>query len=266
MDLGLKTKKAFISGSTSGIGFAIARHLANEGVEVILNGRSADSTQSACERLSEEVSGAKVSGLAADFSEPTQVSQLVQSLQARGVDILVNNVGIFTAQSFEDTADDDWSRLMEVNVMSGVRLSRALVPHMREQNWGRVVFISSECASLVPEDLIAYSTTKAAVQAVSRGLAQSLKGTDITVNTIMPGSTLSEGAERFLQEAAAKEGISPDEVAANFFKDVRTTSIIQRFASVDEVAQMVTFIASPRASATTGAVLKVDGGSVPGIG
>jgi NAD(P)-dependent dehydrogenase (short-subunit alcohol dehydrogenase family) len=181
------------------------------------------------------------------------------------VDILINNVGIFTSQSFSETSDEDWYKLFEVNVMSGVRLSRQLLPAMLKKGWGRVIFISSECAQLVPEDLIAYSTAKAALHSISRGLAQLTNGTQVTVNTVMPGSTLSEGAIRFLKEQSEKQHISEETVAKEFFSKVRTSSLLARFTSTDEIAQMVTFLSSPLSSATNGAVLKADGGSVSGI-
>jgi NAD(P)-dependent dehydrogenase (short-subunit alcohol dehydrogenase family) len=210
-----------------------------------------------------ELPEAKLTGIPADFSDPASVESLLHNLNS--VDILVNNVGIFTSQSFADTSDADWYRMFEVNVMSGVRLSRALLPGMLMRNWGRILFVASECAMLVPEDLIAYSTTKAALLAVSRGLAQTTKGSAVTVNTVVPGSTLSEGAESFLQEVAEKEQISEAEVAANFFKNVRTSSLIQRFTSTEEIANTIAYLSSPLASATNGAAIKLEGGSVPGI-
>ena len=263
MDLQLKGKTAFISGSTSGIGFSIAEIFASEGVEVILNGRSAQSVEDAKSKLVAKYPEANISGLTADFANPYAVKKLVEDLPE--VDILINNVGIYTSQSFAETNDEDWLKMYEVNVMSGVRLSRACLPKMLERNWGRIIFVSSECAMLVPEDLIAYSTTKTAMLGLSRGLAQLTKGTQVTVNTVMPGSTLSEGAKEFLKQAASKENTSEEEVAAGFFKNVRTTSLLQRFATTEEIANTIVYLCSPLAAATNGASIKLDGGSVPGI-
>jgi NAD(P)-dependent dehydrogenase (short-subunit alcohol dehydrogenase family) len=263
MDLQLKNKRAFVSGSTGGIGLAIAKVLASEGAEVIINGRSQDRIDQAITQLKSEVPGAKLSGIPADFADSASVESLLAKLGS--VDILINNVGIFTSQSFADTSDVDWYQMFEVNVMSGVRLSRAVLPGMLERNWGRILFVSSECALLVPEDLIAYSTTKAALLAVSRGLAQTTKGSAVTVNSVLPGSTLSEGAERFLKTVAEIEQISEKEVAENFFKNVRTSSLIQRFTSTEEIANTIAYLCSPLSSATNGAAIKLEGGSVSGI-
>lgn len=263
MDLQLKNKRAFITGSTGGIGLAIAKVLASEGAEVIINGRTQDRIDQAITRLKSEVPGTKLSGIPADFADSASVESLLAKLGS--VDILINNVGIFTSQSFADTSDADWYRMFEVNVMSGVRLSRAVLPGMLERNWGRILFVSSECALLVPEDLIAYGATKAALLAVSRGLAQTTKGSAVTVNSILPGSTLSEGAERFLKTVAENEQISEKEVAENFFKNVRTSSLIQRFTSTEEIANTIAYLCSPLSSATNGAAIKLEGGSVPGI-
>jgi NAD(P)-dependent dehydrogenase (short-subunit alcohol dehydrogenase family) len=234
MDLQLKGKKAFVSGSTAGIGFAIAKKLAEEGATVTLNGRTQQRVDDALAAIAREVPHAHLEGIAADFSKPAAISALAPQLA--NTDILVNNVGIFTSQTFDETPDEDWYRLFEVNVMSGVRLSRLCLPHMLRQNWGRILFISSECALLVPDNLIAYSTTKAALHALSRGLAHTVKGTAVTVNTLMPGSTLSEGATRFLQETAERSGISAREAADQFFREVRTSSLIQRFIDPEEIA------------------------------
>ncbi len=263
MEYLLTNKIAFITGSTSGIGFAIAKLLAKEGAHVILNGRHEETVVPAIEELKKEIPSAKVSGITADFTDPNSVKDLISKLDR--VDILINNVGIFTSQSFTETSDEDWYRLFEVNVMSGVRLSRALLPKMMARDWGRIVFVSSECAQLVPEDLIAYSMTKAAMLSISRGLAQTTRGSAVTVNSIMPGSTLSEGAKRFLKEQAVKENQKEEDVASAFFKNVRTTSLIERFLSPEEIANGVLYLASPLSSATNGTVLKLDGGSVPGI-
>jgi NAD(P)-dependent dehydrogenase (short-subunit alcohol dehydrogenase family) len=263
MNYKLENKKAFITGSTSGIGLAVARLLAHEGARVIINGRTEESVGKALAQFKLENPSSNVAGVAADFSNQNAVAGLLAKLDR--VDILVNNVGIFTSQSFVSTPDEDWYKLFEVNVMSGVRLSRALLPKMVQRGWGRIIFISSECAQLVPYDLIAYSATKAALHSIARGLAQTTKGTDVTVNTVMPGSTLSEGAKRFLQEQSVIEKRSEEELAADFFKNVRTTSLLGRFATPEEIAQAVVYLASPVSSATNGAVMRVDGGSVPGI-
>ncbi len=263
MDYQLKGRIALITGSTSGIGLASARMLAGEGAHVIINGRHQEGIDRAITSLKEDYPSAIVSGVVADFNHVESVLELIKQIES--VDILVNNVGVFTSQSFAETSDDDWFRLFEVNVMSGVRLSREYLPKMIKRGWGRIINLSSECAELVPEDLIAYSMSKAAIIANSRGLAQCTKGTSVTVNTVMPGSTLSEGAKRFLSEQAVKENKSEKDVADDFFKKVRTTSLIDRFATCDEIAQMITYLSSPLSSATNGAVLKVDGGSVPGI-
>lgn len=263
MDLRLKGKRVFISGSTSGIGFATAKLFAKEGAEVILNGRSNTSIKRAIETIKSEIPGAKVDGMAADFSKNESVSKLISQLQA--IDILINNVGVFASQSFYETPDEDWFRMFEINVMSGVRLSRALLPEMLRKKWGRIIFLSSECAQLVPPDMLAYSTTKAALHAVSRGLAQLSQGTEVTVNTVMPGSTLSEGAVKFLEDAATKQHTSKEEVAADFFKNVRTSSLLQRFLTVEEVASTIVYMCSKQAVGINGSIVKMDGGSTGGI-
>lgn len=263
MDYQLKNKTALVTGSTSGIGFAIANLLAAEGAHVIINGRSETGIQKAITELTKENPSASVAGIAADFTDKNSIEAMIAKIS--DVDILINNVGIFTTQSFSETLDDDWYKLFDVNVMSGVRLSRSFLPGMLQKGWGRIIFISSECAQLVPEDLIAYSMTKAAVHSIARGLAQTTQNTAVTVNTVMPGSTLSEGAKRFLKEQALKEKISEEEVATGFFKNVRTTSILGRFTTVEEIAHAVVYLSSPISAATNGAVLKADGGSVPGI-
>lgn len=259
MDYLLRNKKALVTGSTSGIGFAIATLLAQEGATVIINGRTNASVEKAIKQIKDENPSAAVTGFAADFTDKKSVDLLLAEI--REVDILVNNVGIFTSQSFENTQDQDWYNLFEVNVMSGVRLARQLMPAMHANGWGRIIFISSECAQLVPEDLIAYSMTKSAMITVARGLANKTKGTQVTVNTVMPGSTLSEGAERFLADQALKENRTKEEVSNDFFKNVRTTSLLGRFAQPKEVANAVVYLASPLSSATNGSVVKVEGGS-----
>jgi NAD(P)-dependent dehydrogenase (short-subunit alcohol dehydrogenase family) len=263
MDLQLHDKRAFVSGSTAGIGFGIARGLAAEGCEVILNGRTEDRIQKAIADIRKTVPDARLNGVAADFGDARSVEELIK--QVGTVDILINNVGVFTSQSFQDTSREDWLRLFDINVMSGVSLSRAFMPGMLSKNWGRILFISSECAYLAPENLIAYSATKAALLTLSRGLAQLTRGTGVTVNTLIPGSTLSEGAEGFLQEMAKEENTTQDRVADAFFRDERTSSIIQRFATIQEVANTAVYFSSPLASVTNGASIKVDGGSIPGI-
>ncbi|WP_394748317.1 SDR family NAD(P)-dependent oxidoreductase [Spongiimicrobium salis] len=263
MDLKLQGKTAFITGSTSGIGFATAKVLAEEGVHVILNGRKRESLNAAIKKLNAMVPESKVSGIAMDFAKSNAMDDLIKAIPK--IDILINNVGMYTAQSFFDTTDKDWQQQLEVNMMSGVRLSRYFLPKMQEANWGRILFVSSECAVLVPEDLIAYSVTKAALLALSRGLAQLTKGTGVTVNTIVPGSTLTEGAATFLEEKAIAENKTAKAVEEDFFKEVRTSSLLQRFATPEEVAHTLAYYASPLAAAINGAAIKVDGGSIGGI-
>ena len=263
MNLKLAGKVAFISGSTAGIGFATAQTLLQEGVHVIINGRSSTSVQNALTKLNTLFPNASIQGIAADFSQPEEVNALIKQLPS--IDILVNNVGIYASKSFFDTSDEEWYQQFEVNVMSGVRLSRTLLPSMLKRAWGRILFISSECATLVPSDLLAYSMTKTAMLSISRGLAQLTKGTEVTVNTILPGSTLSEGAEQFLEGVAKNEDKTKAQVEAEFFQEVRTSSLLQRFASVEEVAATITYFCSPLSVTTNGAAIKVDGGSMGGI-
>ncbi len=263
MDLKLENKTAFISGSTGGIGFATARVLVKEGARVILNGRTQEGINSAIDRLKLDFPDADILGIPADFWNLKEVEFLLQQLPK--IDILINNVGIYKSESFFESSDEDWYKQFEINVMSGVRLSKYCMPKMLDADWGRILFISSECATLVPVDMIAYSMTKAAMLSISRGLAQLTKGTNVTVNTVLPGSTLSEGAEQFLEEVAKKEKKTKEAVEKDFFTDVRTSSLLQRFAKVEEVANTITYLASPLSSATNGTVIKVDGGSTGGI-
>jgi len=263
MNLQLKDKTAFITGSTEGIGFATAQSLAKEGAAVILNGRTETKLKEAIQKLQEQFPEAAVSGMAGDFAKLNEVELLLDRLPE--IDILINNVGIYSSASFFDIPDEDWYTQFEVNVMSGVRLSKKILPKMLSRDWGRILFVSSECASLVPHDMIPYSMTKAALHAISRGLAQLTKGTDVTVNTVVPGSTLSGGAAKFLENMARNERKTKAEVEANFFKKVRTSSLLQRFAKVEEVAHTITYLASPLSSATNGAAIKIDGGSTGGI-
>ena len=262
MDLQLAGKRVFISGSTSGIGFGVASTFLKEGAHVIINGRTDATVTKAVQQLITTFPDGKVEGISCDFSKPEAVDQLIKVLPE--IDILINNVGIYESQSFSETSDKSWNDQLEVNVMSGVRLSRQLLPKMIQQKWGRIIFVSSECATLVPADLIAYSTTKAALLAVSRGLAQLTKGTAVTVNAILPGSTMTEGAETFLKELAKKQNKTIVQAETDFFEEVRTSSLLQRFASVEEVANTIVYFSSPLAAATNGAAIKVDGGSMGG--
>jgi NAD(P)-dependent dehydrogenase (short-subunit alcohol dehydrogenase family) len=260
MDLELKGKTALVTGSASGIGYAIALGLAKEGVKVYINGRSKQKLDRAADKIRSEVSGAEVQGLVADFAKVDEVNELIAALP--DVDILVNNVGVYGDQPFETTDDAEWFRDYEINVMSGVRLSRHYAPLMKAKNWGRIIFISSESAINIPEDMILYGVTKTAYLALSRGVAKLLKGTNVTVNTVLPGPTLSDGAEEMFNEIAKEKNISIQEAQAAFIREKRSSSIIQRFAKTEEVANMVVYVASPLSSATTGAALRVDGGVV----
>jgi len=264
VNLQLKNKTVFITGSTSGIGFATAKLFLKEGANVIINGRYQHSVDNAVKMLVTQFPYGNIYGVSTDFAKEREVDVLIMN-ELPDIDILINNVGIYKSTAFFEMPDQEWYNQFEVNVMSGVRLSRHFLPKMLDKNWGRIIFISSECATLVPDDLIAYSMTKAAMLAISRGLAQMTKGTAVTVNTIVPGSTLSEGAEQFLTDVAQKESKTKEQVETEFFTNVRTSSLLQRFASVEEVANTIVYISSPLAAATNGAAIKVDGGSMGGI-
>jgi NAD(P)-dependent dehydrogenase (short-subunit alcohol dehydrogenase family) len=260
MDLKIKNKTALVTGSTAGIGYAIAKALANEGASVVINGRTDERINHAIDNLKKETGNANISGIAADFADKTQINKLIEQLPE--VDILVNNVGIFEPKTFGDIPDEDWLKFFEVNVMSGIRLSRAYFDKMIEKNWGRIIFISSESAIQIPEEMIHYGMTKTAQIAVARGLAELTKGTNVTVNTVLPGPTFSEGAGIFIKDMAAQSGKTVDEMEKEFFKTARPTSILQRFAEPDEIASLVAYLASDLSIATNGAALRADGGVV----
>ena len=259
MDLQLKDRLSLVTGSTAGIGYAIAEALAREGARVIINGRSQESVDEAMARLTPGATG-ELLGFAGDISRADAAGEIAHKYP--DVEILINNLGIFEAMVFEDISDDDWRRFFEVNVMSGVRLSRLYLPAMKERNWGRIVFISSESAVHIPAEMIHYGMTKTAQLAISRGIAEHVAGTGITVNSILPGPTKSRGVGDFVGELARKEGKSFEEFEIEFFQKMRPTSLIKRFATPEEVASLVAYIVSPLASATTGAALRVDGGVV----
>ncbi|WP_022822467.1 SDR family NAD(P)-dependent oxidoreductase [Hymenobacter norwichensis] len=263
MDLQLTNKVALVTGSTAGIGLAIARRLAAEGAEVIITGRTEARLTEARTAILAETPAANVRTVAVDFGKAEEVDNLLREVPT--VDILVNNVGIFDPKPFTEIPDEDWLRFFEVNVLSGVRLSRQYFPLMLKQNWGRILFISSESALQIPEEMIHYGTTKTAQLAVARGLAELTKGTAVTVNSVLPGPTASEGVDEFIQKMSA-EGKSKQEAEKEFFQNARPSSLLQRFATTDEVANMVAYLASPLASATNGASVRVDGGVVRSIG
>ena len=258
MNIDLSGKTALVTGSTAGIGHAIAKGLAASGASVVINGRGQDKVDAAVRKL--EGAGFKVRGIAADVSTASGCKALVAALPE--VDILINNAGIFEPKDFFEIPDEDWSRFFEVNVMSGVRLSRAYMKGMLKRNWGRIVFISSESGLNIPVEMIHYGMSKTAQLSVARGLAQLTSGTGVTVNSVLPGPTMSEGVETFVKDLARQNGQSVDEAAANFVRQHRPSSLIQRFASVDEIANMVVYVASKEASATNGAALRAEGGIV----
>jgi len=263
MDLQLRGRKALVTGSTAGIGLAIAVDLAREGAEVIVNGRTRDRVDAALDRVRTEVRGARVDGIAADLTVATGAELITARFP--DLDILVNNVGIFRSVPFEKIDDAQWIHLFETNVMSGVRLCRHYFPRMLKRNWGRILFISSESALQIPVEMIHYGLTKTAQLALARGLAERTVGTGVTVNSVLPGPTRSEGVESFVDELARQGGKSQAEVEKEFFRTQRPTSLLQRFAEPAEVAHMVSFLASPLASATNGAAVRVDGGVVRAI-
>ena len=263
MDYGIRGKKALVTGSTAGIGLATARALAAEGVHVTVNGRTARRVDGAVERIRSEVAGATVHGIPADLSTAAGCALVTGGLP--DLDILVNSLGIFEPRPFEEISDADWMRFFETNVLSGIRLTRHYLPAMRGRNWGRVVFVSSESALQIPTEMMHYGTTKTAQLAVARGLAETLAGTGVTVNSVLPGPTDSEGVGGFFTQLAAQLGVDRDVVVNDFFKNARPTSILKRFATPDEVAAMIVYVCSAQASATTGASLRVDGGVLRSI-
>jgi NAD(P)-dependent dehydrogenase (short-subunit alcohol dehydrogenase family) len=263
MDLQLTNKTALVTGSTAGIGYAIASLLAEEGASVVVNGRTPARVEEAVRHIQQQKKGARVTGVAADLGTKEGTDLLTGKLPA--VDILVNNLGIFEAKPFPEITDDDWRRFFEVNVLSGARLSRFYLPQMLGKNWGRIVFISSESGVNIPAEMIHYGVTKTAQIALARGLAETTAGTGVTVNSVLPGPTRSEGAEQFVQGMARSQGVDAIAFEAEFFRTVRPSSLLKRFATPEEVAAMVVYVCSPRASATNGAALRVDGGVVRSI-
>jgi NAD(P)-dependent dehydrogenase (short-subunit alcohol dehydrogenase family) len=264
MDLELKGRLALVSGSTAGIGYAIAESLAREGSRVIVNGRTQNRVDAALEKLAGAAGpSADAVGFAADLGTAQGVAETVARFPH--VDILVNNMGIFEPKSFAEIPDEDWLRFFEVNVLSGVRLSRHYLPRMIGAGWGRIIFISSESAVQIPAEMIHYGMTKTAQLAVSRGLAETTAGTGVTVNAVLPGPTASEGVEGFVDNMAANRGTDRATIEREFFQNVRPSSLLRRFATPEEVAAMVTFVASPLSAATNGAALRVDGGVVRSI-
>ena len=263
MHIDLSGKQAVVSGSTAGIGYAIAKGLAGAGAKVVINGRSAGKVEVAARRLAEDVPGAAIEAVAGDLADAAGVQQFVREVPT--ADILVNNLGIFEPKPFLEIEDDDWERFFQTNVMSGVRLSRHYLPGMLSRQWGRIVFISSESGVQIPAEMVHYGVTKTAQLAVSRGIAESIAGTGVTVNAVLPGPTRSEGVGDFFGTLARERGISVEALEAEFIQKNRPSSLIRRLAQVEEVANMVVYVCSQQASATTGAALRVDGGVVRSI-
>ena len=264
MDLELKGRTALVTGSTAGIGYAIASRLAREGASVSVNGRSEERVRATVAKLGKEISGANVHGVAADLGIAEGCASLIAKIPR--VDILVNNVGIFEPKPFEEITDQDWERFFQTNVMSGVRLSRAYLAGMKQRDWGRIVFISSESGLQIPAEMIHYGMTKTAQLAIARGLAETCAKTKVTVNSVLPGPTASEGVTEFVATLAGQNKMSPAEFEKEFFKSGRPSSILQRFEEPDEIASVVAFVCSPLASALNGSAVRADGGVVRSIG
>ncbi len=263
MNLHLENKVTLITGSTAGIGFAIAAGFAAEGARVIVNGRSEKRVEGAISAILERHPAAKLEPLVADLATAEAAKRTASRFPA--VDILVNNLGVYGPKPFEDLTDEDWSEIIGTNFLSGVRLSRQYLPQMKKANWGRILFISSESAVNIPAEMIHYGVTKTMQVALARGLAETTAGSHVTVNSVLAGPTRSEGVEQFIQDMAAQQDKTPEAVEREFFETVRPSSLIQRFASIEEVASMVLFLASPLAAATNGAAVRVDGGVVRSI-
>jgi NAD(P)-dependent dehydrogenase (short-subunit alcohol dehydrogenase family) len=263
MDLQLANKTALVSGSTAGIGFAIADLLAKEGAMVVINGRSEARVQAAIQKIKEKNPAAKLNGVVADLTQEDGLKALFYAVPT--VDILVNSLGIYEIKSFFEISDADWLRLFNTNVMSGIRLSRQYLGPMLKANWGRIIFISSESGIQIPVEMIHYGMTKTAELAVARGLAEMTAGTNVTVNSVLPGPTASEGVNRFLDQAAKEHQLTPAQIEKEFFTTMRPTSLLKRFTTPDEVAALVAYLCSPLSAATNGAAMRADGGVVKGI-
>jgi NAD(P)-dependent dehydrogenase (short-subunit alcohol dehydrogenase family) len=263
MDLELQNKTALVTGSTAGIGFAIARSLAAEGARVIVNGRTEARVSEAIASIRREYPSAKLEPFVADLANAEAAIDAAR--QFSSVEILVNNLGVYEPKPFEQISDDDWQTIIETNFMSGVRLSRYYLPRMKSANWGRIIFISSESALNIPVEMIHYGVTKTMQVALGRGLAETTAGTAVTVNSILAGPTRSEGVEKFLIDMAKTKNVTAEEIEKEFFRTTRPSSLLQRFATIDEVAALVTFVASPLSSATNGAALRADGGLLRSI-
>jgi NAD(P)-dependent dehydrogenase (short-subunit alcohol dehydrogenase family) len=263
MDFGLKGKKAVVSGSTAGIGLAIATMLAAEGAKVVVNGRTEARVNAALEKIRQHHKTADPEGVAADLGTAAGVDSFVS--QIPHADILVNNLGIFEPKPFAEILDADWLRFFEVNVLSGIRLSRHYLPGMLKNNWGRIIFISSESAFQIPAEMVHYGMTKTAQVAVARGLAECVAGTGVTVNSVLPGPTASEGAVGFLDSLAKKSGLSPAEMEKEFFKSARPSSLLKRFETPEEIAAVVAFVASAQSAAISGASVRAEGGVIRSI-
>jgi NAD(P)-dependent dehydrogenase (short-subunit alcohol dehydrogenase family) len=263
MDLQLAGKLALVTGSTAGIGLAIAKALAAESARVIVNGRTEARVAAARAEIAAASPDARIEALAGDLGTTAGVEMAVARFP--DVDILVNNLGIFEPRPFEEIRDDEWHRMIEVNFMSGVRLSRHYLPRMKARDWGRIVFIASESGVNIPVEMIHYGVTKTMQIALARGLAETTVGTRVTVNSVLPGPTRSEGVEQFVKDLARSQGMTEAEMEREFFKSARPSSLLQRFETTDEIAAMVAFVASPRSSATNGAALRADGGLLRSI-
>jgi len=263
VDLQLKTKIALVSGSTAGIGFAIGSGLAGEGATVIINGRTEKRVREAIAKIHQRHPQAKLEGCAGDLSTTDTVQRIVRRFDH--VDILINNLGVYEAKPFEAISDQEWREIIETNFMSGVRLSRHYLPEMTARNWGRIIFISSESAINIPVEMIHYGVTKTMQLALARGLAETVAGTGVTINSVLAGPTRTEGVEKFVDQIVQSRGIDQWIAEKEFFATVRPSSLLKRFASTDEVASLVIFMASPLSSATNGAALRVDGGVIRSI-
>jgi NAD(P)-dependent dehydrogenase (short-subunit alcohol dehydrogenase family) len=263
MDLKLDDRLALVTGSSAGIGLAIATSLAAEGARVIVNGRTQKRVDEALEKIRERVPKAKLEFFAGDLGKAEEADKVIR--QFPEVEILVNNLGIFEPKAFDDIPDSDWTRFFEVNFLSGVRLSRGYLSKMKKKNWGRIIFISSESAVNIPTEMIHYGVTKTMQLALARGLAETTAGTGVTVNSVLPGPTWSEGVEKFVQDLARTQKKPAKEVEKEFFESMRPSSLIKRFASTEEIASLVTYVASPVSSATNGAALRAEGGLLRSI-